>query len=281
MSCTGDQQELFNDVQAAIDCMCTGTTGQTASLCQSAALAALANEPPFSCMIDLLTGQYSDCGTTIPDEQRQAALAAFEKVTGWQPADLVAAFNTITSNQRSVLSYNAFYFCIPVLIILLVGVWMAFGYGVYNWIIALFLTVFVVVVMYGAAVFYRLQTQNFLANQSKTVIDNLQQAQDSLENSVAYWPQGLFAVACAVTASTGTTGWQCNEPGCVDCDTNAQIIKGAKGLNLATQSEITTSTIDKSQGSETLKSLLDQQREAQQRLNRIRRTPCLPCGRGK
>src|SRR5438046_1357320 len=81
--CTGSL-EILDEVQNAINCNCTGATG---SLCDLVNAAAIVNQVPFSCMIDLLTGEFSQCGAVIPEAQRQAAFNAFTDITGFKQVD--------------------------------------------------------------------------------------------------------------------------------------------------------------------------------------------------
>ena len=104
----------------------------------------------------------------------------------------------------------------PIFILSLIAIWLMVGFSWFNWIVGLYLTVLTFVVLYAFAIFYRIHASDYLYNQNKKLQNDATNAQKNFENSIAYWPQGMFAVACAVT-STGTTGWVCNEPACPPC----------------------------------------------------------------
>ena len=98
-----------------------------------------------------------------------------------------------------------------VVIVVLIIIWMMVGFHWINWVIGLFFTVLVIVILYGFSILYRIHFQNYLRSRNKVIQNQSTIAQQSFENSIAYWPQGLFAAACAVTCD-GTTGcWSCNE----------------------------------------------------------------------
>lgn len=210
--CSESTTEFYNQMQSAVDCICGSDTLTGGSLCRATALGNLAVQEPFSCMIDLLTGEFSNCGAVIPPEKRQAALQAFTSVTGLRPVDLVKSFDVLNNNMKTMLSFNAFYIFMPILLLSIIVIWLMVGFGWITWVVGLFATALVIIVLYGFALLYRIHTENWLNSQSDVLQRDLQEAQINYQNSVAYFPQGLYAIACAITAATGTTGWTCNTP---------------------------------------------------------------------
>ena len=69
----------------------------------------------------------------------------------------------------------------------------------FTWPPGIFLTLLAFYILYGFSILYRVHAKNFIDSQNIWFTDNLQDAQSRYENSLAYWPQGLFAIACAVT----------------------------------------------------------------------------------
>lgn len=207
----GCDDVLATQVQQALDCSYIENTMADGPLQAAMSTGEMANTLPFSCLVDILTGPYSNCTVDIPRAKRQAAYEAFSDITGYQPMNLERAFSSIGSDFNALSNFNAFYMFIPTLILLLVGIWLMVIFKWFNWVVGLFLSSFVLVILYGASVAYRVHFQTYLENRNKTVLNEARLAQFRFENSIAYWPQGISAAACAVTCTTGTTGcWTCN-----------------------------------------------------------------------
>lgn len=208
ITCTAGNQEFYDNMLNAIECGC-GSEGPTSSLCKAIAAGDILYQEPFSCMVDLIQN-YSNCDENIPSEKRQAAYKAFADVTGYKAFDLSKGFSTLEDETKKLLMLNSFYIFMPIFILIIIMIWLMVGFGWFDWAAGLFFTVIAFIVLYGFAVFYRINAHNIINNRSKQLLSDAEAAQANFENSIAYWPQGLFAVACAVT-STGTTGWTCNE----------------------------------------------------------------------
>lgn len=216
--CTAGHFQLYNEVERAVECAIGSEGPGVGPLGQSVLLAGLASQPPLSCMIDLVTGPSSDCGTEIPASRRRAAYDAFTDITGFRPANFGVFFSQVTNEQRELLNINAFYMFFPLFILSLLTIWLLVGFGWMSWPIGLFLSALMFLIIYGFSLLYRMQANNFLVNQNAIWQNEAINAQDNFEDTVAYWPQGLFGVACSVT-STGGTGWRCNDGGddCPGC----------------------------------------------------------------
>lgn len=206
----GCNDVLATQVQQALDCSYVENTMADGPLQAAMSTGEMANTLPFSCLIDILTGPYSNCNVDIPRAKRQAAYEAFSDVTGYQPMNLERAFSSIGSDFNALSNFNAFYMFIPTLILLFVGIWLMVIFKWFNWVVGLFLSSFVLVILYGASVAYRVHFQTYLENRNKTVLNEARLAQFRFENSIAYWPQGIAAAACAVTCTGGTGCWTCN-----------------------------------------------------------------------
>ena len=208
--CTGSDQELFNQVQKAAECACGSEGFGGGPLCDAIVAGQVVSQQPFSCMIDLINN-YSNCYQDIPLAKRKAAYQAFSEVTGYRPANLNNMFDTINSDFETLVNFNSFYMFAPTLILLLILIWLMVGFRWINWVLGLFFTVLVIVILYGFSILYRIHFQNWIRSRNTTIQNEATAAQKSFENSIAYWPQGLFAASCAVTCD-GTTGcWTCND----------------------------------------------------------------------
>jgi len=242
--CTAGNLELYNQVQNAIDCTIGSEGPNVSSLGQAVLLADIANQPPVSCMLNLLKGQYSDCGTTIPSNLRKAAFDAFTEVTGFKSFNNNQAFNIINSDQKAIVNCTAFYFFIPMLILLFIGVSLLVGFSWINWVAGLFLIVLIFIILYGATIAYRIKLLGYLNTNNNQLQQDVTNTQNNFENSVAYWPQGLFAVACAITATGGTGSWSCNEVNPCDINNDCCVIEKQQPSKSVKQRRIKYRTIN-------------------------------------
>lgn len=226
---TGCNNELFAQVQETLQCVCGSEGVAGGPLCAALLAGDVVTQQPFSCMIELINN-FSSCDAEIPQAKRQAAFKAFSDVTGYRPMDINRAFGTINSDLVNLTNYNAFYMFFPTLLLILIIIWLMVGFGWMNWVIGLFFTVLAIVILYGFSVLYRIHVQSYLRSQNNRLRSETQGAQSSFENSIAYWPQGLFAAACAVTCDGETGCWTCEDTAggvesaavCSPCNTSSK-----------------------------------------------------------
>jgi hypothetical protein len=205
---TGCDPTLFNQVQNAIDCGCM-EGGMTGSLCDSLHAGKVASTIPFSCMIDVISNK-SCCNQRYSKDIEKAAFQAFSDVTGYKPVNFDEVFNTLHSQNVNLIHYNAFFTLMPVFILILITIWLMVGFKWINWVVGLFATTFTIVVLYAFAISYRITGQNYINNNASNIKQNLEKSQQNFEDSVAYWAQGLFAAACAISSNGGLGSWTCN-----------------------------------------------------------------------
>lgn len=218
--CMGGDIDLYNSVQRAVECAIDSEGQNVGTLGQSVILAEAASQPPISCMMELVTGPYADCGEEIPSDRRQAAYDNFVAITGYRPINWNQTLNHLNAQQKTILNFNAFYIFFPIFLLSVIVIWLMVGFGWINWVVGLFFTGLVFIILYGFSMLYRIHAHSFLNQQNQQLQQDVTNAQRNFENSIAYWPQGLFSVACAVTATGDTRSWRCNEPGdCPDCPT--------------------------------------------------------------
>jgi hypothetical protein len=182
---------------------CTGLTGDFANccndngssnpLCQALRLGNMATHPPLSCMINLID-KHMTTGTLPNDQQRQAAYEAFTNVTGYDP---YANASGSSNSADEIASINAFYMYMPTAILLLVAIWVMVGHSWISWPVGLFLTIFLFLIYYLFSIMYRIQMDQISKRNSNS--DN----EYKYLQSVALWPQGMLAAACAVTSNSG------------------------------------------------------------------------------
>lgn len=177
---------------------------------------AFARQVPFSNMIDLIQN-HSCCNEDIPADKRKQAYNAFNDVTGYKALDLTQVFNIIHNETQTLVHYNGLYGFIILFIIFLLLILLGVGIGLISWMVALFLIGTIFIILYTFSLIYRIQVSSFTNSQHQDIQQHATTSQNNFQNSIAYWPQGLFAVAAAVT-SHGCTGWTCNE--CDSCLTS-------------------------------------------------------------
>jgi hypothetical protein len=174
----------------------------------SIAVADVATTEPFSSMIDLIAGSFSNCGVTLTNAQKQSAYKAFTDITGFVPPDYVSVFTSLSDASKIMIAYNAFYFFLAVLIICYIGIIAMAIYGWINWVAMLFLLGISTIILYGASIGYRMMALNWI-NQHQTQLLNMVKAQQTAyQNSIALWPHGLFGVAADIVHNG--SGWKCN-----------------------------------------------------------------------
>lgn len=215
--CTGGNSALFGDVQNAVDCSCQTPGNENNSLCQAVWAGNTWNQTPFKCLIDVINNN-STCKTQLTPAARQAAFKAFSSVTGYEPMNMNQVFTDIHNQTYTIVGFTAFYVFMPVLILILVALWLMVGFGWIQWAPALYLSILSFIILYGFSILYRISAQNYLNKQLSSLKNIAHTYNDNFQSTIAYLPQGLFAVACAVSSDGQSDAWTCNNaPTCPPC----------------------------------------------------------------
>jgi hypothetical protein len=212
--CGTETAQLYKDVQKSIDCVINDK-----SYCVKPGSLAYAvkipNIKPISCMLDLLTGHFSDCNVNIPPEKLAEALNVFKSMTGYVPLNITKFFDDLQTHQISTLNFTAFYIFMPVLILTLLLILFMITYKFINWIDGLYLGVLALIVLYGFDILFRRQASTYIDNKLSMLEQDAINAQTNYENSISHWPQAFFGMACALTSKDGKA-WTCNNK-CEPC----------------------------------------------------------------
>lgn len=208
-SCTDGERQFYNQMKRAVKCGYDPNNTEFSHLAAAINAGTLLAQKPYSCLIDLINN-HSSCYQDIPKERRQAAYEAFVDVTGYKPANLNSIFNNFDNNLESLVNFNSFYMFAPTLIFFLIIIWLMVGFKWMTLGLGLFFTVLVIVVYYSFTIAYRVNFNYYMRSRRRTVQNQATLAQNSFENSIAYWPQGLLAAACAVTCDDPENCWKCN-----------------------------------------------------------------------
>jgi len=213
-----NDQDLFNRVQNSINNVCGSEGPNAGSLCRASTAGDVIFSQPFSCMIDLIQN-YSSCFEDIPQDKVEESYNVFKDITGWNQPNLANIFNSVDENFENLVNFNSFYMFAPVLFLFFIIIWLNVGFGRTTWELGLFFTVLVVVILYGFSIAYRVHFDTYLRNRSRIIQQELNQSSTSFQNSIAYWPQALFATACTITCDSNC--WKCNGSGnCPPCRPN-------------------------------------------------------------
>lgn len=209
---------LFDQVQAAVDNCCGSEGTNNNSLCKAAAVGELAFEKPISCMLDLITN-HMYCGQEFTQQQMTNAYNTYVDVTGFKPFNLPNAFKTLNNQTNAMISFNAFYIYGPIALLMIIVVWLLAGFQWINWVVALYFTILIIVVLYGFSIAYRIHAQSNMNKRFTTLETEAHTSQQAYENSISKIPNAMLAVACSLTASGGTGYWECNpeETPCPPC----------------------------------------------------------------
>ena len=179
------------------------------SLCKAMTVGDLAYEQPISSMIDLISNNM-ECGVPLTEEQKTNAYNAYLKVTGLTEVDYEKIIKTVQNEFAYLFRFNSFYMFLPITILVTIIVWLMVIVGWITWPVGSFITTLVWIILYGASVAYRIHLTSMLRSRFKVLFDDASKAQKSRQDSVAYMPQALFAVASAITTPGSGPQWYCN-----------------------------------------------------------------------
>jgi len=203
---------LYNQVQQSIDYTTANQPYENlTSLGKATVQAEINDKPPFSCMRELLTGKYSLCGSKIPEHLKKSAFKVFTQVTGFEPLNLDQALMEINYQEKMIVQFTSLYVFLPMVLIITMAIWLLVLFSFVPWAAGIYLTLFSFIIIYGFSVAYRYHSERWLNNRNALVERELSEYQTNYEDSIAYWPQGLYAVAGCITATGGTGGWSCNK----------------------------------------------------------------------
>ena len=200
--CTG-AQDFYDQMDTAVKCVCNTED----DICSAMAAGRFVNTEPIKCIMELLTGEYSKCGASIPENKIQDAYKTFVNITGIKPIDINKFIDILEAEQVNNANINSIYMFLPILIFLIIGIWVLVGLELIGWVNALFATIFGIIVIYVFIYTYRAQMMDNIINRTTQLRDEATKYQTSHERGIAYMPVSLFAVACSLNG----TSWPCEE----------------------------------------------------------------------
>lgn len=179
-----------------------------ADKCHDKKIKELFKEPPLSCLIDLVHN-YMYCGESIPQAKRILAYKAFVDVTGYKPINFEEIFKDLEKQHGDFINFNSYYIYFPIAVIVIIFLWGLVLVNRLSWAEALFGTITVLIILYIFAMAYRIHGNDYLSNKNQQFAEKAKEIQQNNENIIAYLPQGLLAVACAITCNNRSC-WKCN-----------------------------------------------------------------------
>jgi hypothetical protein len=168
---------------------------------------------PYSCLFEILKLPYSVCDEKIDQKALEAANNAFESITGFNYDGLL---ETITRTNKEFYQYqisNLFLFVPMFLIVVLVAlIFVLLGH--INWIAGAFMIVIGFLVIYYLSYSYRTIIVDLNDKENKRIKESLEAWKMQYQNSLAYLPQAIAAIACAVVKNGSEDAWKCNPKPC-------------------------------------------------------------------
>jgi hypothetical protein len=198
---------------------------------------------PFSCLNTVIQ-TYSDCGKPLSPEQVEAAFQAFSKVTGYQPLNIDQTVSSLNHQNHDIVNFTGFYIFIPIMLVLIIGIWLAVIAYWMTWPPALFLTCLVFVILYGFNMLYRTVALNSVDEDDEELKNRLLEAQNNFNHSIAYWPQALYAVSCAISGNGSPGTWICNVPEPVNSTATRDNSRGSNNVKQNSESKVSNSAND-------------------------------------
>ena len=197
----------FENIQNTVNDACINTNN--ASLCRAIRAGEVVEQIPFKCFVDTIRNN-SYCGMELDKKTRDRAFEAFTDVTGYEPFDLEQLFENLYDQNNAIILFNTFYMFMPVLILILVAIWVMVGFRKMHWGMALLASELAIVILYGFSIVYRINAQIYLRNRNNKELERVKESQDNYQNSIAYLPQAMMAVSCAVSSGGAENSWECN-----------------------------------------------------------------------
>lgn len=176
-------------------------------------VAANVDIPPLSCMINLIDN-YMNCNQKFPEDKLTAAYNAYIKTLNINPPNQEAFINSIRSKILSANEFISIYiFALLgfIVLVLIVTIFVASGKSLGP---AMYLALTVLMIIYSANITYRLYWRSKNIESFDDLVTNAQKDDKAYKDSIAYMPQALMAVACAITCdqqSNPKDCWSCTQ----------------------------------------------------------------------
>lgn len=174
------------------------------------------NQEPFSCLYQILTYPNSVCGEKINKEALEAASKTFQDVTNFSYNDLITLLKRENKENYMVQLNNLFFF-IPMFLLVIIFSLVLFFMGSINWVVMVYLVTISFIGLYFLSYAYRTILFDLFSKENKKISNSLEKWNETYQNSIAYLPQALAAVSCAVVNKDNP--WKCNNP----CQTGTTI----------------------------------------------------------
>ncbi len=145
-------------------------------------------------IFNLLSSQHE-----ISDEKIISAYEAFVKATGYHQTFLENNTNIIKDAQMALTDAITLYVSLLIGITLVIIIWTFCLLGLYDWIVALILTLVIVFFIFILSFAYRSKSDRIINEEISRLRTESQQSLDNFKNSIAHWPKGLYNALLEIT----------------------------------------------------------------------------------
>lgn len=140
--------------------------------------------------------------TPIVPELITKAAKVFKELTGFDPSELTSTSNTEKEVAKKIINYNAFFIYLPIGLLFFIAIWLMVGFGWIIWPVGIFLTMFLVIIVYIFNITYRVEAQaavdRIIDQENETDEEEVENLQNKMKTFVAYLPQLIHAIATAI-----------------------------------------------------------------------------------
>ena len=137
----------------------------------------------------------------------EKAASAFQDTTGIDPVSLSVSDtgSTIKRVGKKIVNYNAFYMFFPIGLVLFIGIWLMMAFGWFDWAVAIYLSMLLIIILYVCDVLYRINAQDAI---DKAVDEDLPtsssdtlSSQQNMKTFISYIPQLVHAFGSAFSST--------------------------------------------------------------------------------
>jgi ABC-type multidrug transport system fused ATPase/permease subunit len=140
-------------------------------------------------IINLLKSNYE-----LSDEKIKLAYQAFVDATGYNQNFLENNANIIKDTQLALTNANILYVSLLIGITLIIMIWALCLLGLFNWIVAIILTVVIIFFIVILSFAYSSKCNTIINDETSKLKNQNQLSSENVEGSIAHWPKGLYEI---------------------------------------------------------------------------------------
>jgi len=147
-------------------------------------------------IINLLKYKYE-----LSDEKIKLAYQAFVNATGYSQTPTDNNANIIKDAQLALTSANILYVSLLIGITLIIIIWGFCLSGLFNWVVAIILTVVIVFFIVILSFAYSSKCNTIINDETSKLKNETQSSSENFESSVAHLPLGLYEILQSIINS--------------------------------------------------------------------------------